>query len=313
MDLLNFEALRILVAVGGTALAAYQDFRTSFIDDKILYAMMGVGALLTLASGDSTLITYTLGVALAIFLFGYLLYRQGQLGMGDVLLFVGLQVLLPFHPGLLSAGVGNPFPFDTLASLAPPDSTAFVTLNVLRHTLFFLTIFLVSSYAATLATSFQYARELLKRKKLKPSPIGAAISVVLAAFAFYFVFPRLGLSWASALLFLLLAATSFFFIFRQQLLSEVVMRPVKLKDIEDEDILALDELPKALVRKYHLQKVLTLSERKKLAVVARKEGLSSFPVYKVLPRFGPYVLIGLLVALFFGDLFSLMLTLAGIR
>ncbi|MBU1198149.1 prepilin peptidase [Candidatus Micrarchaeota archaeon] len=313
MDALNFELARVLIAVIGTAFAAYQDFRTSFIDDKILFSMIGAGALITLASLNETIIVYTFVVAAFIFLMGYVLYRQGQLGMGDVLLFVGLQLLLPFHPQIFSDYVIRPFPFELLSTMVPLVGSSFlITLNILKHLLFFLTIFLVSSYVATLVSGITYARELFKtRKPLKPSWTGAGVSLFVLVIAGFVLWTTLAFSYGTVLFLLLLLSTAFFLTFREQLLEEVVTKRMTLKEIEDEDILALESMPKRIVQKYHLGKVLTKSEVKKLKLISRKERMTRFPVYKILPRFGPYILIGLLVALAFGDLFSLLFRLSG--
>ncbi len=311
MELLNFEVVRVLVALVGTGLAAYQDYKTSFIDDKILFSMLGIGAVLTLLSLDQTLILYTFAVAAFVFLFGYLLYRQGQLGMGDVLLFVALQLLLPFHPALFSDYVTSAFPLQALGALAALNPSFVVTLNALKHALFFLTIFVVSSYAATIASSAYYAKLLFESgKPLKPGWVGLAVALLLLVLG-YFLSGIIFSSWAGLLFLLLLLSTAFFLTFRDQLLQEIVMKRITLKELEDEDILALEMMPKDLVKKYKIGKVLTKSEVKKLKGLARKEGMKTFPVYKVLPRFGPYIFVGLLFALFFGDLFSLLFLLAG--
>ncbi|MFH1443592.1 MAG: prepilin peptidase, partial [Candidatus Micrarchaeota archaeon] len=101
MDVLNFEILRIAIALLGTGAAAYQDFKTSFIDEKIIYLMLACGVFLNLINFIITgelLILYALIVSIIILLFGYVFYKRGQLGMGDVLLFVAIQQLLPLTP-----------------------------------------------------------------------------------------------------------------------------------------------------------------------------------------------------------------------
>ncbi|MFH1780085.1 MAG: hypothetical protein ABH803_02990, partial [Candidatus Micrarchaeota archaeon] len=73
------------------------------------------------------------------------------------------------------------------------------------------------------------------------------------------------------------------------------------KQIQDEDILAIDKLPRKLVEKYGLEKVLTKKQFEKLKEISKKEGIHEFPIHTNLPRFGPYVLAGLLLVLWLGD------------
>ena len=70
------------IAIIGTGAAAWQDFRTSFIDDKVVYAMVAAGVLVQLASFDLDVLAVLLAGVLVIIGAGYLLYSAGQLGMG---------------------------------------------------------------------------------------------------------------------------------------------------------------------------------------------------------------------------------------
>ena len=91
-------------------------------------------------------------------------------------------------------------------------------------------------------------------------------------------------------------------LFRADIMDLVVVRHVKLSEVEDEDILVLDRLPERIVKTYGLERVLTKAQVERLREVQKKEGLRAFPVCKSLPRFGPYVLAALIACLIVGDL-----------
>ncbi|MFA5246939.1 MAG: A24 family peptidase, partial [Candidatus Micrarchaeia archaeon] len=95
---MNFEIIRIAVALLGTGAAAYQDAKTSFIDDKLTISMIALGTLLNILVFDWDFAIYSIGITAIIFAIGYVLHRTGQLGGGDVLLFCGIQALLPYYP-----------------------------------------------------------------------------------------------------------------------------------------------------------------------------------------------------------------------
>jgi hypothetical protein len=310
MEAYNLEFMRIAIALVGTAVAAWQDQRTSFIDDKILFAMAGAGALMTLATANQAFIANTFAVAGFIMLFGYLLYRQGQIGMGDVILFAALALLLPSQPGTLAGAAPVQYSMFELAAYSPLSAPLAFSLGILKNLLFFLTIFVVSSFVATIASGVYYAYRLAKtKKKLAPNLLAAAASLISLAIGGYFLFGAFGFTPTTAAFLLLLLSSGFFLTFREQILKEVVVKRITIKEIEDEDILAVEMMDKTIVSKYGLGRVLTKDAVKKLRAIEKNEGLKYFPVNKVLPRFGPYILIGLLAALFVGDLFSLMLAL----
>ncbi|MEK6953387.1 MAG: prepilin peptidase [Candidatus Micrarchaeota archaeon] len=311
MEVLNFEMIRIIVALIGTGAAAYQDYKTSFIDEKIIYLMLAAGLFLNLLHfiiTNDLLIVYALIVSIAILLFGYLFYRKGQLGMGDVLLFVAIQQILPLTPASLHFLNPINFQFPDLTGI--PDVSPFLLhyMKVFENGIFFITIFLISSFIATLGSSFQYMLALFSSKKpLRPNMLYGATSLLLLIFGGFFLYSMFGLNVLSALFFLLFVASAFFLTFREQILDQVVIQRIPISRIEDEDILALERMPKDLVKKYKLEKVLTAVQVKILKEIQRKEGMKLFPVNKILPRFGPYIFIALLLALFFGNIMEIIL------
>ena len=150
---MDFEIFRVLLALLGSVILAYQDGKTSFMDEKTLYAMLGAGVLFTFLSFDVNFIMWTLlGIGL-IFGIGYFAYRAGQFGMGDVLLFASLHALLPVFPiqamSQITNALGSSIDF-TSGLLFPP------IFNVL----------LVASVLGLIGSSVLYAYKLLKLKKL---------------------------------------------------------------------------------------------------------------------------------------------------
>ncbi|MFH0923089.1 MAG: prepilin peptidase, partial [Candidatus Micrarchaeota archaeon] len=113
---MNFELLRVAIALGATGLAAWQDHKTSFIDDKITLGMIAAGILLNVLTFDMDFIIWVGGIALAIAAIGYFAYKTGQFGGGDVLLFLGLHLLLPVYPLALA----SPFLPTFYALFRPP-------------------------------------------------------------------------------------------------------------------------------------------------------------------------------------------------
>ncbi len=314
MEVLNFELLRIIIALLATAAAAYQDYKTSFIDEKIIYIMLAVGVLLNLvdfAISGSMLIAFSLIVSIIMLLFGYLFYKKGQLGMGDVLLFVAIQQILPLAPAALLI---VPKASNVFSMIEYLPETAWLLrgyLSVVQHAMFFITIFLISSFLATIGSALQYARILFSSKKgLRPNKLYGALSALLlvaGTILLYFIF---GISAITVLFFLLILSTAFFLTFRDQILDEVVIQKIPISRIEDEDILSIEKMPSELVKKYKLQKVLTAAEVKKLKQIEKNEGLKLFPVNKILPRFGPYILAALIVGLLLGDITDIIFLLS---
>ncbi|MGB9577143.1 MAG: prepilin peptidase [Candidatus Micrarchaeia archaeon] len=291
---MNFELLRIAVALAGTGAAAWQDAKTSFIDDKIVYGMIAVGLALDALSFDAEFFFYSAGVAAAILVVGFAAYKSGQIGGGDVLLFAAIQLLLPAYP-------------QSFLSLLPPELAASARLASSAQALpFFATVLVLSSFFATIGSAMLYAWKL-RGKKLEPQPTAALASIALAVIVLYlFNFVLQAGVIENAFVACLLAAAAFLSTFKAQIMREVIIKRVPISGIEDEDVLAIEEISPAIVKKYKLGRVLTAKEVAKLKLVKKEKRMNRFPVYKNLPRFGPYVFGGLIASLLLGDFIFLL-------
>lgn len=283
--MLNFELLRIAIAVIFTGAAAWQDWKTSFIDDKIVLPMIAAGLLLDIATLDQSFIAYTGSIALLIAGIGYYAYRTGQLGGGDVLLFLGIHLLLPYAP------------LETANMLG--FAKELTALPVVQAIPFFLVFLVMASAFALVGSSIIFARRLHQRGKLKVKgkEIMIAVLVALCITFLYFLYSIAQLNAAQIAIFtVLLACSAFTIVFKQDLMDSLIQK-LKISQIEDEDILAIEKMPAKIVEKYKLGKVLTKQEVEKLKKIEKTEKIHSFPIYKELPRMGPYALVGLVVSI----------------
>ncbi len=285
---MNFELLRVAIALIGTAVLARQDYKTSFVDEKIIYAMMAAGVVLNVLSLDWQLMGFAFGGAAVISALGYLAYRNGQFGLGDVLLLAALQLLLPFAPlevikNINATPLLNYYNYITAAQVIP----------------FILSTLLTAAILALIGSSVMYVYKLLENKsKWKPDKF-SGITISAASIAFIlFINSTLQLSALQTSAFLLLAgATVFSTSMKKQIMREVIVKWITIKEIEDEDVLATEEIDKRIVERYSLERVLTIENRKKLVAIQRAGKMNKFPVYKNLPRFVPYLFIGLVICI----------------
>ena len=355
------ELIAIAVALLGTGLAALQDWKTSFIDEKITYSMIQAGFLLTImqvlnasiellvvstiilvtvnyfffkwhsnftpqprhvallvvflltipyilklteafgSSANYGLLALSFNGAGIIFGIGWLLYKTGKLGGGDVLLYTGIQLLLPVKPHaldfLLLPQILSPaklFQWQFLSDIGLP---------------FFLGIFLLSTMLALLGSTIGYAWRL-RKLKLKPDLLAAGLGVVAVA-GFAYVMAVMGASPAATAFYgVFLLPSALLLAFRKQIMDEIIVQKIGISQIEDEDILVVEKLPAKIVAKYKLGPVLTKAEVEKLKLVAKNEKITKFPIARVLPRLGPYVFLAVLAGVLGLDLFTIVLAIS---
>ncbi len=279
---MNYDVLRLAIILIGTAIAAYQDFKTSYISDKLTITMIACGVVLDVLTFDYNFILYSVGIGALIFIIGYYFYRTGQIGGGDVLLVAGIQVLLPFYPSIQQFQ----FPFSLAVTGVP----------------FIITVFATSAFVSLIGTSLMYGW-MLRRKKLKPDWKDSILTIALVAliiFSVYF-FSIFGLY---QIIFILILAVSALFLslFKNQIMNDVIIQKVDLKGIEDEDVLALEKMEG--LKKLGLKRVATKDQMKLLKRISREKKMKKFYVYKNLPRMAPYILVGLILSLILGNPFA---------
>jgi prepilin signal peptidase PulO-like enzyme (type II secretory pathway) len=119
----SLEWIPLLVAFGGTAVAAWWDLKTTEVPDEVFYFMFGIGALYYLYQSFLTASLWPLLNAAAVggilFTIGYLMYKFGQWGGADAFLLAAVGFLLPAVPTSLGfyPQLFFPFPFSYLVNV----------------------------------------------------------------------------------------------------------------------------------------------------------------------------------------------------
>jgi len=177
-----------------------------------------------------------------------------------------------------------------------------VYLSVSQIFPFFFSVFVISSVLALLGSSAMYAYFLYKKKtKWKPNRLILAVSTI-AGIAFIIwlnsILPE-GEFHVVAIISLvtIMTATIFSASMKKQIMDEIIVQRISLKEIEDEDILATERMNQKLIKKYGIERVLTVENVNKLKKLQRDKHITKFPVYKNLPRFAPYVFGGIILTL----------------
>ncbi len=301
--MLNFELARVAIALACTAYLAWQDYRTSFMNEKLLYAMVGAGLLLDLASIDLPLIAASFVGCAIIFGIGYYYYRKGEIGGGDVLLLCGIHALLPVTPSTIIGWANGVLglPLDSVSSAV---YSSFV--NAIP---FAVSVLVTATLLGLVGTAVHYGRKLWGRR-LQPDWTAGTLALLAAVLVFGSSVFYFGIRPVPSIIYVAAFAPAVFLTaFRKQIERDAVVVRTPLNKILDEDVLLTEQMDPEIVKKYALQRVVTASELGKLRTVARKEKLRAFPIARDLPRFGPYMLAGLLLSLLFGNVVVLMMLL----
>ena len=273
--------IRILVVVAFTGAAAYFDmFNKKWVPDVLLWCFLGASLLLNVVFFDSAIFTSALIIAVIIAVLTYALYRMGQLGGADVLVMASIALAMPYLPKpILAASQSIPYPF--FISLLAPTGIAFIFHMLVRFV--------------------PYISHRLSAGKVKFNAQKVAGPALIAvSFAiFWSIVSSLPISLPAsyfAIIGFLGAALIFFSLFMPEIKASMVTR-VQVSRLQCEDVLALEQMPE-LAKAHRFSPLIS----KKTITVLKHAKIKSVQVYTGMPFFLPYLFIGLLFTLLFGDL-----------
>jgi len=277
----NILVLKIALALIATAIAAYTDHKTGLIQNWLTYPLIGVGLLITVFESFLSVNTFgwiyfadVLAIGILIYLIGYLMYKYGKLGGGDIKLFLGLHLLMPYYLGQL--------------------------------TILWLLIF--SSLLSVLCVSIFYMLKLLRKitvkdaikilEKRKSLVIKAVALFLLFFIAIHLFVIRFDESWLYYLTLLPILLGLKAVIFEQEIKKYIYLKNKKISELEDGDVIAIDFIKKDLLGKLGLKGRFVIEDAD-IRRIKKMKNIRSIPIFDNLPRFAPYIFFGLIVVLLF--------------
>lgn len=259
VELLLVREVAVLLA---SAIGAYRDYKTGFINDWITIPLIIFGVALNLFELEWG----ALLLGGVVFVLGYILYYTGKVGGGDVKLFTGIALVLPFFGGAV---------FIISAAL----------LAAMTAVVFFGAFFAVKYYRRGI--DLQYNADGIRRA-----------GILLALMLVYFIVllnskivsPNYVIALGVPMLFGLL-----FVALERGIRKEFFVKKIKISEMEDDEIIAIDFMDEAQRKKISAAKKWVFGEKEKKKLEA--DGVHEIMVYRDLPRFGPFIFIGVALAL----------------
>ncbi len=260
------------ILLAGTGLAAYTDAKTGLIPDKITYSMIAAGLIINLVEFNLT----ALAVPALVFAIGFVLYWLGKIGGGDVKLFTGIAMLLPYLNGRV-------FVMHVLLAAA--------LLSMVFYSVYYLA---------------RYWRKGIDLNANKDGILKSGVLGTVIAAYFYFVY-SVGMIEVTALLMFSVAAlfALAFLAFEKGIKKNFFLKEVELKKLEEDEVVAIEFLDKEIAGKIGLgiKRIIGDKEIEKL----KKIGISKVPVYRDMPPFGPFIFLGTVLILLSPELFSFLI------
>lgn len=254
--------IREFIIIFGCIIAAYTDVKTGLISDKLTYAMIGAGLILNAIDFDIMLFS----VGAAVFILGFLAYRFGKVGGGDVKLLTGIAFLLPFYGNFI-------FVVNALFIAAA-----------------------VSVVALAIYYSLKYAMRGIEWKSEMPGIVQATF-LGIAIIIYFFTLMNLKIMHVQSAIFLsgIMLFALLFLALQHGIRKNFFLKEVELEKLEEDEILAEEfleaETKKSLGMKF--KGVLGKKEIEKL----REIGVKKVPVYREMPPFAPFILIAAIISL----------------
>ena len=287
------ELIPVIVAVIGTAILAYTDYKTTYMPNKITHSMLLIGLAWVLFFDPQMISTLT--IALIVFVITFVMYLFGQMGGGDMKLFTALTLLIPYYPKAM-------IPIAESIGITPVINSPYPLL---------FPIFLLAGLIGPMfIISIWYFFKLSKiRKKIKEYNKKLIKSIILIALLIPFIFIWFSFSKAFLILFLPVITSFLILPFKNDILKHFSMKKKKISKLDDDDVLALEFISKTRKKQLGLwRKTFTAPELKKIKAKAKKLKIKQIEVYDYLPQFGPFILLSLLINLLVGDfLFYLLM------
>jgi len=279
--------INLAILIIGTGIAAYTDYKTGIVPDKLSHFMIASGAILAPIVYNDLIFVY--GVAAAVFGLGFLMYSFGQIGGGDVKLFTAIALLVPYYPEVMKP-LAEYIGINPVSPVYPFVGSIFILAGIIGP------MFAVSIKSHYRIFKNKHKIDNFSGKVRKGILLGMLLIPFLVLWAY--------LTPAFLVLFIPMAITLSLIPFKDDMVRIFYSVEKPISELNDDDVLALEGIEEQKKEDLGLwRKTFTPPELKKVKKKAEEKGYEKVLVCENLPVFVPYIFIALLISLIFGDAF----------
>lgn len=270
MELIFIQQIALTLA---TLVAAVTDFKTGLITDWTTYPLVAIGLGISLWTQNWV----GIGLAVVVFVFLYGLYYMGKIGGGDVKLFTGMALVLPFYNGH----------FFLLSALFYAGLTA-----IIGYTLYYLYKIKKDKHKVVFSEN--------KTSILK----GALFFLLFTLYAALLAWINALSVWMAAFLWAALSIGCVFIALETVIKKHYFCKTVAVSELGDDELLATEFTDEKVLKKLNLgiKGVIGSTEKQKLLEL----GIKKITIYATPPKFGPFIFIGTALALWMPDLLTVL-------
>jgi len=282
-------ALKIILLLAiASAYAIYDVYNKRNVPEIFVYTCFAVGLVMTLTY-TITVAVLSILIAVAILAIGYVLYKAGQLGLGDSFEFATISLIMPIQQSAVLIG-NNQFGIPFIISV-------FIATGVFA-------LIAVPIYYAALAPKSQNEKDIRVSKNniAKGTILFMAYLLLFAYLTFFF-----GFRIYSLIIILILAIPSAILGFYEKRINMRMIRFVPASSLDEGDIIATNLMSNSEIKYFKgvSKQFGRLATRKLISEI--KHTSRKLPVYKAAVPLALFILIGTIVSILFGDILLLLI------
>jgi hypothetical protein len=289
MQYLVFSLSLLALAAVTVIYAAFDVFNDRNVPNSFAYASVILGLAVTVAF-NSGILVFSIALALLVGALGYLVYRMGFWGAGDVFELAAVTLLLPLQNSPLL-----PY-FTQISQLGLP---------------FVLSVFIATGFAAVWLVPIYYLivyrnEEVTSRVSGRRIALGAALLATYAAL-FLVIYALYGISPLKVVILVAIAVPSALTMIFEEKITAGMIRFIPPRELEEGDMIATNMLSaKESARLSKRYKGFGRLVTKKF-IGEVKGAKESLPVYRNAVPLAVFILAGVVISLLLGNLILLMI------
>jgi hypothetical protein len=282
--MISQEVIFAILLVIASVYAIFDVFNKRNIPNVFVYASLIVAFGITLTYGIGT-IEYSILIAAVSAILGYLLYKKGFIGGGDIVEFIAISLILPIQPA----------------------TATYAAINV--QTPFIISVLLAAGYVVSLYIPIYYLRKTPKKLHMDRNRMLSG-TVLLLSYAVLIAVMYL-LSYINAVgvaLLGIIGIASFLIIIFESSIYWGMVSMLMPKELEPGDMIATNLMDKKDLA-YFKNKSKNFNRLVTKKLLSEIRGVKKkIPVYRNSVPFALFILIGIIISLLFGNLMLLIIS-----